>query len=53
MVNAVADIDIETPWLTKRGLGAGGAAAAAVVGKVAPGGNAETVTGELLRFTGT
>ena len=34
MVNAVTDVDVETHWLTKRGLGAGGAAAAAVAGEV-------------------
>jgi len=31
-VNAIAHIHIETPWLTKQGLVAGGAAAVAVAG---------------------
>jgi len=31
-MNAIADIHIETPWLTKQGFVAGGAAAVAVAG---------------------
>ena len=34
MVNAIADIDIKTPWLTKERFVAGGAAAEAVAGGV-------------------
>jgi hypothetical protein len=34
VVNAVAHIHIETPWLTKQGFVAGGAAAIAVAGRV-------------------
>ena len=34
MVNAIAHIDIKTPWLTKQSFIAGGAAAVAVAGRV-------------------
>ena len=37
MVNAIADIDVETPWLPKQGLISQGAAAATMAGEVALG----------------
>ena len=34
VMDAIADIDVKTPWITKEGLVAGGAAAVAVAGGV-------------------